>query len=271
MSAAPSPFDQAIALVPTGEDAFRGSTSPAYANMIGPYGGITAAQALHAVLLHPHRLGEPVAFTVNFAAPVADGDFDLVARPVRTNRSTQHWTVEMRQGDGVVLTATAVTGLHRETFAPQEARMPTVPRPQDVPAMQRPGRIAWVNRYAMRFVHGGLPATWDGSDAGDSLTQLWMRDDPARPVDHASLAALCDVFFPRVWRRRARIVPMGTVSMSVYFHACTAELQATGDGWLFGQVRGSGFARGYFDHHGHLWNEAGTLLATTHQVVYYKE
>jgi hypothetical protein len=36
-------------------------------------------------------------------------------------------------------------------------------------------------------------------------------------------------------------------------------------------VRGSGFARGYFDHHGHLWNEAGTLLATTHQVVYYKE
>jgi hypothetical protein len=31
------------------------------------------------------------------------------------------------------------------------------------------------------------------------------------------------------------------------------------------------FRKGYFDHSAQLWNEAGNLLATTHQVVYYKE
>ena len=31
------------------------------------------------------------------------------------------------------------------------------------------------------------------------------------------------------------------------------------------------FRNGYFDQTAQLWNEAGELLATTHQVVYYKE
>jgi hypothetical protein len=49
---------------------------------------------------------------------------------------------------------------------------------------------------------------WDSS--GDhSLSQLWMRDAPPRPLDFCSLAALADVFFPRVWLRRARQVPAG--------------------------------------------------------------
>ena len=48
--------------------------------MIGPFGGVTAAQALNAVLQHPQRLGEPVAFTVNFATALADGPFLVQAR-----------------------------------------------------------------------------------------------------------------------------------------------------------------------------------------------
>ena len=44
------PFDQAIALTPTAEGAYTGATSPAYANMVGPFGGVTAAVALNAVL-----------------------------------------------------------------------------------------------------------------------------------------------------------------------------------------------------------------------------
>ena len=64
-------FDGAIALQPAGDGTWQGRTSPAYANMVGPYGGITAAQCLAPVLRDPQRLGEPIAFTVNFAAPVA--------------------------------------------------------------------------------------------------------------------------------------------------------------------------------------------------------
>ena len=59
--------------------------------------------------------------------------------------------------------------------------------------------------------------------------------------------------------------------MTVYFHADAAQLAATGAGHLFAQARGQGFGGGYFDHTGQLWNAAGELLATTHQVMYYKE
>lgn len=90
-------FDDAIALKSQPDGSYLGHTSPAYANMMGPFGGITAAQTLNAVLQHPQRLGEPVSLTVNFCAALDDGAFTVTARPVRTNRSTQHWVIEMLQ------------------------------------------------------------------------------------------------------------------------------------------------------------------------------
>ena len=263
------PFDSAIALERRGED-FAGRTSPAYANMIGPYGGITAAQCLQAVLQHPGRRGDPVSLTVNFAAPLADGPFIVRPRPARTNRSTQHWMIEMLQQEQVVATATVVTAVRRDTWSGHEARMPEVPRPLDTPRTPRHG-VEWLHRYDMRFLDGFIPSKWDGAERADSLTRLWVRDDPVRPLDFASLTAMADIFFPRVWLRRAKLVPIGTVSMTVYFHADAAHLAAAGSGFLLVQAKGQGFAGGYFDHAGQLWDESGTLVATTHQVVYYKE
>ncbi|MBE7366233.1 acyl-CoA thioesterase [Ramlibacter pallidus] len=264
------PFDEAVALQPQADGSFQGRTSPAYANMIGPYGGITAAQCLQSVLAHPQRLGDPVSLTINFAAALADGPFIARPRPARTNRSTQHWIVEMLQGDEVVITATVFTAVRRETWSGHEARMPQVPRPHDTPRTPRHG-VEWLNRYDMRFLEGSIPQEWKGAENASSLTRLWVRDDPARPLDFASLTALADVFFPRVWLRRAKLTAIGTVSMTVYFHADAAHLAAASSGYLLVQAQGQGFGGGYFDHAGQLWDEAGRLLATTHQVVYYKE
>jgi acyl-CoA thioesterase len=270
------PFDQALALTPQGAGVFAGQPHPAYANMVGPFGGITAAQMLQSVLLHPDRLGEPVALTVNFAAGLRDAPFVLEARPARTNRSTQHWAMALRQsGDGGVeetmITATAVTAARRVTWSATDAPMPAVPPPAEVARQQfSVRRVNWLDRYDIRPVVGHIPQDWDGAEA-DSTTQLWMRDDPLRPLDFASLTGLADVFFPRVWRRRAVMTPIGTVSMTVYFHAGASELAATGDGYLLGQARAQSFFNGFFDQSAELWSEAGQLLATTHQIVYYKE
>ena len=279
------PFDEAVALdalVASVDEhgrasarQFEGRPHPAYANMVGPFGGVTAAQALAAVLAHPERLGEPVALTVNFAAALADAPFRVEARPARTNRSTQHWTVTMTQTgadgvDAVMLTASAVTALRRDTWNAVDAPMPAVAAATDVPRAPFTDRVSWVGRYDMRPVAGAIPQHWDGTEA-DSLTQLWLRDDPPRPLDFLSLTALADAFFPRIWRRRARMTPIGTVSMTVYFHVGADELAATGDGYLFGQARSQSFFNGFFDQSAQLWSEAGHLLATTHQIVYYKE
>ena len=279
------PFDRAIALnLQTvtshehGRESSRhwvGKTDPAYANFIGPFGGITAAQALNAVMQHPERLGDPIALTVNFAAALSEGEFRIEARPVRTNRSTQHWWVCMSQTDAkgvdtVVLTATGVTAVRRLTWSAVDAVMPTVPAPEQLPRSNAHSNLEWAKQYNLRACAGDLPSVMDGSEA-DSLTQLWIREEPARPLDFCSLLARADVFFPRVWRRRARMTAAGTVSMTVYFHAGTEELVATGNGYLLGQARAQSFFNGFFDQSAELWNEAGHLLATTHQIVYFKE
>ena len=270
------PFDQAVALAPQADGSFAGHSHPAYANMVGPFGGITAAQMMQAVLLHPARLGEPVALTVNFAAGLLDAPFIIQARPARTNRSTQHWTLALTQRDAsgaevVMITATAVTAARRSTWSATDAPMPAnLPRPQDIARPAGPVTVRWIERYDMRPVAGHLPMQWDGAETDSSLSQLWLRDEPPRTLDFASLTALADVFFPRVWRRRAVRTPAGTVSMTVYFHASASELAATGSGYLLGQARSQSFFNGFFDQSAELWNEAGHLLATTHQIVYFK-
>jgi acyl-CoA thioesterase len=266
----PHPFDTAIALQPRDGGGFVGRTSAAYANMIGPYGGITAAQCLNAVLQHPDRLGDPVALTVNFAAALADGEFEVRPRAARTNRSTQHWTIEMLQQGEVVVTATVVTAIRRATWGGHEARMPQVPTAADTSRTRRRG-VEWLHRYEMRFLDGMIPSRWEDQEQDTSLTRLWVRDEPPRALDFASLTALADVFFPRVWLRRARLTAIGTVSMTVYFHRDAAALAKVGSAHLLVQAQGQGFGGGYFDHTGQLWDASGTLVATTHQVVYYKE
>ena len=263
------PFDQAIALELQPDGHWLGHTSPAYANMVGPYGGITAAQMLNAVLLHPKRLGDPLALTVNYAAGVADGPFVLQARPARTNRSTQHWVIELLQDGQSVITATAITAQRRDTWGVDDEPMPACPAPVDVPSLRVAAPVVWFDRYETKPITGPLPVTWDGSSQ-NSLSQLWVRDQPARTLDFASITALADIFFPRVWRRRATHVPAGTVSMTVYFHAGAAQLAATGTGFVLAQARAQAFRNGFFDQTAQLWNETGEMLVTSHQIVYYK-
>lgn len=265
--------DQGTALTPDGDHHYQGAAHPAWGNMVGPFGGITAAAALNGVLRHPALLGTPIALTVNYAAALAAVPYRLSAIPVRTNRSTQHWTLAMTQpgADGreeTVLTGTAVTAARRETWSVDDLPMPEVPRPHEVERLQLRG-VEWLKRYDMRPVHGIVPSTWDGSGE-HSLTRMWVRDDPARPLDFLALAALADVFYPRVWLRRATRVPAGTVSITTYFHADAAQLARSG-GYLLGQAEAQAFRNGFFDQKAQLWNEAGEMLATSHQIVYYKE
>jgi acyl-CoA thioesterase len=262
-------LDQAVALCGGAPGHYTGATQAAWQNMVGPFGGITAATMMQAIMQHPQLLGLPVSLTVNFCAGVAEGAFDIVARPARTNRSTQHWIVEMLQNGQVVTTATAVTAVRRNTWSSEESPMPSVPAPA---AVERKSfaPMPWVQRFDLRPIVGDLPLVWDGRES-ESLSRLWARDVQARPLDFVSLTAISDLFFPRVFLRRAVRVPIGTVSITVYFHAGQAELDAIGSGYLLGQARAQCFFNGFFDHSAQLWSEAGTLLATTHQVVYYKE
>ena len=268
-------FDQALQLRALAAGQYEGQAPKPYWNMVGPFGGITAAAMLQAVLQHPDVLGDPVSLTVNYAGALLEGSFEVQAVPARTNRSTQHWTLTILQAgpDGtpvVTTTGTALTAVRRATWSAADTPMPEVLLPADVARTTTVFPVEWFRRYELRFVSGMLPDKSD-STPGHSQTQLWMRDNPPRPLDFCSLAAMADVFYPRVYLRRPRHVPAGTVSMTVYFHAGPADLAATGSGFVLGQARAQEFRNGFFDQTAQLWNEAGTLLVTSNQIVYYKE
>lgn len=268
----PSPhaFDQAVHLIPAGPHQFRGHTSEPYANMVGPFGGITAATLLNAVVQHPERIGEPVSLTVNFAGPTATGEFTIEALPVRTNRSTQHWTLQLRQNGVVTTTATVFCAIRRETWSEQELKAPLAPAPESLEQLPSEGRRGWIGNYDFRFVTGSYdPARPYQSTSSRSL--LWVRDTPRRALDFPGLTAIGDSFFPRLFIRRQQFVPIGTVSLTLYFHADSAQLAQIGEDYLLAEAVANQTRNNYFDQSAHLWSRDGQLLLSTTQIVYYKE
>jgi acyl-CoA thioesterase len=168
-----------------------------------------------------------------------------------------------------MLISTAVTAIRRESFSDDELRFPAAPKPEEVPANLLVPDMEWCRRYETRTITGAYPTQWDDS-MRESLIQMWIRDDSPRPLDFCSLAAMCDAFPPRVWLRRARRVPSGTVSMTHYFHADASQIADSGTAYLLAQARAQAFRSGFFDQIGQVWNQDGVLLATTHQLTYFK-
>ena len=68
----------------------------------------------------------------------------------------------------------------------------------------------------MRFAEGSFSGG-DVQAGPSSTTTLWVRDAAQRQVDFPAIAALSDLFFPRVYLRRG-MVPSGTISLTTYFH-----------------------------------------------------
>ncbi|MFX1369075.1 MAG: hypothetical protein ACFFAY_10790 [Promethearchaeota archaeon] len=110
-----------------------------------------------------------------------------------------------------------------------------------------------------------------GQPMEDSESLLWVRDEPERPLDFLSLAAISDVFFPRVFIRRQKLGVSSTVSITTYFHADTSDLARQGSRPILATARGQRFYRGYFDQVAELWSDEGELLASSIQMVYFKD
>jgi len=267
------PLDIATKLTPAGDGRWKGHTSPAYWNMMGPFGGVTAAVMLQAALNAPQRIGDPVALTVNFCAPIAEGEFTIALKEVRTNRSTQHWSMELSQeGGGIAASASAVFALRRETWDHQPVTPPAIAPFDTLRRFDTAGRIAWASNYDMRFGEGELVyEPRPDEEPGPARSVLWMADHPARPLDFTALSAIADAFIVRIFHVRGRPVPAGTVSITTYFHTDEAGLAANGAAPLIGMADSKVFRKGYFDQSAELWSADGRLLASSVQTVYYKE
>jgi acyl-CoA thioesterase len=267
-------FDRAVALTPRGTGAFEGRTSDDFWNFTGPFGGVTAAALLNAVMLHEKRIGTPVAMTVNYCAPVAKGDFTVTVREVRTNRSTQHWYIELSQpAEGVSVTATAVFAARRETWSHFPGEMPKAAPPESLLKLPTRGLMEWMQYYDFRFAKNmpvpPRPVPAD-DDLGSPLSHVWMKMQPERLLDFLSLMAISDTFFGRIFHVRKSMIRIGTISMTTYFHVDAEEIAAVGSGFLFGTADANVFNKGYSDQVAAMWSREGKMLATSHQLTYFR-
>jgi acyl-CoA thioesterase len=228
---------------------------------------------LRALMEHPERLGDPLAVTVNFCAPIEEGPFDLDVRLIKANRSTQHWSVELTQNaKDAAAFATAVFAVRRESWSHRPARPPQA-TPFD--ATRRLPKstfsMSWVHQFDFRFV-AGAPSMDGAPNAtpASARSVLWIGDATPRKIDGTSLLAVSDAFFARIFHVRGELVPFGTVSMTTYFHVAMADLDAAGLTHVLAAADAKVFNKSYADQTGELWSPDGQLLATTQQIAYFK-
>ena len=147
-----------------------------------------------------------------------------------------------------------------------------MPPSEQVPAFTdfKPG--GWTGQYEMRFVKGAPDWQARGDDEIRSAhSQLWMRDVPERPLDYVSLASMSDAFVIRAFLARGKFVPTGTITLTTFFHGNEEAMQAQGTHPLLCTADAHLFADGFADQIAHLWGKDGRLLATSTQIVWYKE
>jgi acyl-CoA thioesterase len=262
-------FDDATRVV-AGDSRWQGCTSPDYFAFVGPFGGCTAATILRAMIEHPERAGDPLALTVNYCAPIAEGKFDLDVRLVKANRSSQHWSVELSQGGGDVATlATAVFAERRPSWSHQSAEMPEAKPFATIPPYTKV-TVPWVKQYDFRFIEGD-PNFGVGTHAPVSAySKLWIGDRVPRKIDMLSLVSMSDAFFARVFHARRELVPFGTVTLTTYFHWSSGDLAAEDITHVLACADAKIFNRSYQDQNGELWSPSGKLIATTTQMGYFK-
>lgn len=268
----PHPFDDATR-VAAGDSRWSGHTSDDYWAFVGPFGGVTAATMLRAIMEHPQRSGDPLALTVNFCAPVAQGPFDLDVRLIKATRSTQHWSVELTQGRAEVATfATAVFAVRRPSWSHQVAQPPQAsPFDQTRPYPKSSLKMSWVRQYDFRFAEGELQlGSAPYAEPASAFSKLWIGDSKPRPIDVLSLLSMSDAFFGRIFHVRNEFVPFGTVSLTTYFHADADDLAAENISHVLAVADAKIFHKSFGDQRGELWSPNGRLLATTTQMAYFK-
>jgi acyl-CoA thioesterase len=262
-------FDDATR-VTAGDSCWTGTAGPDYFAFVGQFGGATAATILRALIDHPERAGDPLALTVNYCAPVAEGGFDLDIRLVKANRSSQHWIVELTQGSAGVATLATAFAERRASWSHQQAKFPDhTPFEQLLPYPKV--AAPWVRQYDFRFVEG--QPDWSGTPKSappDAYSKLWIGDRVPRKIDLLSLMSMSDAFFARIFHAKRELVPFGTVSLTTYFHVDAADLVAEDITRVLATADAKIFNKSYHDQNGELWSPGGRLLATTTQIGYFK-
>jgi acyl-CoA thioesterase len=262
-------FDDALALsvadTADGRVHYSGVTPQAYQNMIGPFGGVSAAMLAQGLKRSARDDLQLVSITTDFMTGMKDGPYALSTIRHRAGRSTEFWAASIQQ-DGAsspALRATAIFGERRETVEWTEGEMPDAPPPEDCQGFVPPR--PWAEHISIRPC-----LNTDIFNATSTRNALWVKFTEPRPLDDLALVCLADTPTPRVFFVVHEFTVLSTISMTVYLHASETDLAEAGSDWVMLEANAGRGGGGFYDQHARIWSRAGKLLATTQQMVWYK-
>jgi len=233
------------------------------------FGGLTAAQAVHALRLQCESERPLRSLMVNFIGAAGAGDIDIHCQTLHRGNSATWAEARVSQEGRVIATVTAFFGQSRDsTVHVEPPSRPAAPAPDQIPELMRdndPHLPAFTGNYSMRFAIGAAPA----SAAEQSELGVWARyRDASEPVAEAQLIAILDLPPPAVMQMFKQPKPISSISWHIEFldHLEDPHCEAY-QGWWFMHARAKACADGYSQEHTTLYTPAGRAIAMSQQTV----
>ena len=235
----------------------------------GPNGGYLAAvllRAMQAEVADPERT--PRSLTVHYLRPPRQGPVEIAVVLERSGRTVTNLTARLSQSGKLQLLATAAFSTLRGGASFQDAQMPEVPAPEDLPA-GGPPQIRLHERYGRRWLWGRPPGEeGEEPDGQAALCGGWIRLADPRPYDAALIAALTDSWPPAIYQRRFARKPGGspTLDLTIHFRAQQRIAALAPEDWVLARFRSSMARDGFLEEDGEIWSRDGVLLAHSRQL-----
>ncbi|UYM04518.1 thioesterase family protein [Solicola gregarius] len=255
------PFDVDTTAEPVEPGLFRAEVTDRWttANKT-PNGGYLTALLLR-TLGATMPQSDPLTCSVSFLKPGAPGEAQIRTSTLRAGRSVATGQATLEQ-NGVPIAHLVGSFVDRdraagrsETFV-EPPSLPPVEECFDPDASSVFAGMSILQRSEYRLAS---PPGWAlGKPSGAPSGEFWMRLEGGRAIDPYALSFMVDGYAPAVLEI-GELNP-ATVQLTVYIHATPAP------GWLACRHSTRFVRDGYHDENFELWDEAGTLVAESHQL-----
>jgi acyl-CoA thioesterase II len=248
-------------------DRYQGTLSDDW-EIWGPNGGYVASLALRAAAAESSFV-RPASISCHFLRGAKFGPVDLDVVRLRQARQAESFRVGMMQDDRLLLEALVWMVSDVEGLEHDHARMPDVPGPAELQAIEELSDDPRSNRYSFFTNLDERPTSWiddwDHRQAAEPRVMTWFRfrpvatfEDPA--VDACrSLILMDSMEWPAAVRAHTGRLPWvaPSLDLSVRFHGVRPDSE-----WLFSDTTATVAADGLIGGAASVWSAAGDLLAS---------
>jgi acyl-CoA thioesterase len=225
------------------------------------FGGVGLASSITAM---ERTTGRPAIWAtaqyLSFANPPSIVDLDVIV-PRSGNNVTQARVVG-HVADSEIFTVNAALGERANDVEGQWANMPSVPPPQDCPAMPRwnPSDKDMHDKIDLRVAKGRYgDARGDGQFSEDGHAVLWARGPAGTPMTSGLLAIVADFVPSATGHALGRHAGANSLDNTIRLR------QLVETEWMCLDIRIHGVRSGFVHGRMHIFSQDGVLMATASQ------